>query len=174
MTDNQPDTGTEPTTADPVTDDLDALRAEVEKWQSKAQEWEKRAKGNTRKAQELEELQRAQMSEAERAIAEARQTGRSEMAARLIDAEIRAAATGRSFDTSALLALDRSQFLADGDVDTDGIRAWVESNSTAVTSEPAGPLTPADLGQGTASDLNLGQDDAFARMVLAKVGGARK
>lgn len=53
------------------------------------------------------------------------------------------ALTGRTFEASKLLTLDRTQFVKDGAVDADAIKTWVESNSAV------GPKQRVfDAGQG--------------------------
>lgn len=106
------------------------------------------------KADELEKLKREQMQPDEKALAEARDQAakdaetkiRSEYAAKLVDAEIKAASAGRMDDTQRevlLDGLDRTRFLTEaGDVDTDKVTAYV--NAIA----PAGEKRATDLGQG--------------------------
>lgn len=170
-TDTTKDTGSE-------TASVDDLRAELDRWKAEARKHEDRSKENAKKARELEQLQRAAMTDAERQIAEARDAGRAEatqtLVGRLVDAEIRVAANGRTFTPDAVLSLDRNQFITDdGSVDTDAIAKWVDANSTAQVTEPEGPLSPFDLGQGRSSSPALGDDAAFARMVADKVGAPR-
>jgi hypothetical protein len=115
------------------------------------------------------------MSDQERADAEATAKARAdalrEAGGRLVDAELRVAANGRTFDTNALLALDRTTFLTDdGDVDADAIKTWVEEHSSATetSTEPApqGPLGAGiDLGQGSNQNVAIGDDAAFRRML---------
>lgn len=169
--DTATDTTPEPTDTDTETSDTD-LQAEVDKWKALAKKHEDRAKGNAAKARELEELQKAQMTDTERAVAEARDAGRSEalmqVGARLVDAEFRVAAAGRPIDVDALLeGLDRTKFLTDdGEPDTDAVAAWVDRIAPAVTEpDPGAPLSSLDLGQGTRQSTPIGDDKAFERML---------
>ena len=124
--------------------------------------WEERAKANADASKELDKLRQSQMSETEKAVAEAKATGRSEalreIGGRLVDAEVKAAAAGRLTEAQrdALLdGLNRSRFLTDdGDVDTARVAKWVDSIAPA-TQEPAQPepigRARVDLGQGRRS-----------------------
>lgn len=123
--------------------------------------WEERAKANADASRELDKLRQSQMSETEKAVAEAKATGRSEalreIGGRLVDAEVKAAAAGRLTDgqRDALLdGLDRTRFLTeDGDVDTARVAKWVDSIAPAkATEEPETNGRPrVDLGQGRRS-----------------------
>jgi hypothetical protein len=167
-TDTQPET----TDTDTEATDTDALQAEVEKWKALAKKHEDRSKGNAAKARELEELQKAQMTDTERAVAEALDKGRNEalmqVGAKLVDAEFRVAAAGRNLDVDALLeGLDRTKFLTDdGEPDSDAVAAWVDRIAPAATTEESGaPLSSFDLGQGTRESTPIGDDKAFERML---------
>lgn len=110
---------------------------------------------------ELEALRAQSMTESEKAVDEARKAGRAEaraeLGARLVDAEVRAAAAGRPVDVDALLeGLDRRRFMTDEDEpDTKAIGAWLDRIA------PTAPARHLDLGQGarnggagSASDMN--------------------
>lgn len=123
-------------------------------------EAEKQAKAATA---ELQKLQDANMNEVDRALAAAKAEGRTEAlreaGVRLVDAEVRASATGRGVDTDALLeGLDRIKFLdAEGDPDRDAIQAWVDR--VAPLGEERTKDGFPDLGQGTRSTAPaLGSD----------------
>lgn len=125
--------------------------------------WEKRAKTNAEAAQELERIQREALPEQERLVAEAEARGTAaaaaKFAARIVDAEVKAAAAGRPVDVDALLeGLDRTRFLTDeGEPDTAAIAAWVDRIAPAP--DPAAPQQ-VDLGQGArgAQTLALGSN----------------
>lgn len=152
-------TDTQPEPADTGRTDAEqpdtGLEAEVEKWKALAKKHEDRAKGNAAKARELEEAL-------------------VEVGSRLVDAEFRVVTAGRGLDVDALLdGLDRSKFLTDtGEPDGDAVKSWVDRIMPAST-EPQAPLSAIDLGQGNASTPALGDDDAFAQILLAKVGGPK-
>jgi hypothetical protein len=154
MTDTTPDTGTETTeTTETGTDTAPDLTAEVEKWKAQARKHEERAKANSTAAKELEALKQQTMSDTEKAIEAARNETRvtvlREVASKLVDAEVRAAAAGRSIDADALLdGLDRTRFLTDeGDVDRDALTEWMDR--IAPKSTASDPFAGIDMGQGT-------------------------
>lgn len=171
------DTATDTTTETGEQTDTD-LQAEVDKWKSLAKKHEDRSKGNAAKIRELEDAQRAQMTDTDRALSEARAAGRAEaitqFGTRVVDAELRAASSGRTFDGDALIGLDRGQFIGDdGDVDVEKLRDWVSKNSTEKTAAPEapkGPLGPADLGQGNRQAIPIGDDNALLRGLKSAVG----
>jgi hypothetical protein len=113
------------------------LRSEAAKYRQEA----KAAKTEADKARN------ASLTEAERAVAEAEQRGRTtalaEFGGRLVDAELRAAAAGRNVDVDALLeVVDRSRFLTDdGDVDRKALGAWVDRIAPA--QPDTGPVIPS-------------------------------
>jgi hypothetical protein len=121
------------------------LRAEAAKYRQEA----KAAKTEADKART------ATMSEAEKAIAEAEQRGRSaalsEFGGRLVDAELRAATAGRPVNVDALLeVVDRKRFITDdGDVDRKALAAWVDRIAPA-PEEPAPTVPSFDGGARTA------------------------
>lgn len=84
------------------------------------------------------------------AAAEGRAAALREVSARLVDAEMRAAAAGRPIDIDALLEnIDRGKFLDDaGQPDRQRIAGWVERLGTSAGAMPAGPPHVPDLGQG--------------------------
>lgn len=184
MSDTQPDTGTPDTPEQPDTTttaeqqpDTDTLAAEVAKWKALAQKHEKRAKDNADAAKELDQLRTAAMSDQEKAVATAVAQARSDMlrqvGARLVDAEVRAAAAGKGIDTDALLdGLDRTRFLDDdGEPKRDDIAAWLDR--LMPTTEGNG-RTP-DFGQGARGGrgtpaTGLGNDDALTRSLKHVLG----
>lgn len=126
-----------------------------EHWKSAARTWETRAKADGARAEtlaaELEKLKAAQMTDTEKAIAQAKaeaaKAAQDEMAGkygrRLVLSEARAALAGRDVaDPDALLeAFDHSGFLKDGEPDAAAIKTWAERIA------PARQRIP-DLGQG--------------------------
>lgn len=178
MTDTLPDTGdtTPENTPAPAAAEPDTgsdLTAELEKWKSQARKHEQRAKANAEAAKELEKLRSESMTEQERAVEAAKAATRAEIlvevGSRLVDAEVRAAAAGRSVDVDALLdGLDRSRFLSDdGEPDRDAIASWVDRIA------PQGNDTPpprVDLGQGVRTPEALGNDDELTKGLKSALG----
>lgn len=177
MTDTQPDTGDTTPDATPAQAPADPdtgtdLAAELEKWKSQARKHEQRAKANAEAAKELEKLRSESMTEQERAVEAAKAATRAELlievGSRLVDAEVRAAAAGRSLDVDALLdGLDRSRFIDDdGEPDRDAIASWVDRIA------PQGTDTPprVDLGQGVRTPESLGNDDELTRGLKSALG----
>lgn len=184
-----PETGTETTTETTDTDNAEQtetdwqakakeLEAEAEKWKTQSRKNEDRSKENARKAKELDELHKASMTDQDRAIAEAREAGKSEalttVGSRLVEAEFRVASAGRNLDVDAVLeAVDPARFLTDdGEPDKEAITAWVDRIAPAQTenTEPEGPLgSGIDLGQGSRQSTPIGDDKAFERMLTELV-----
>src|SRR4051812_25408166 len=102
-------------------------------WKAEARKWEQRAKDNQKAAREFESQRKASMTEAERAVAEARESAtaevRKEYGSRLAQTEFRAAAATRNpeFDVAkALKYVDLASFVGeDGEPDTKAITAAV-------------------------------------------------
>lgn len=115
----------------PTVEDLQAKLEEVTK---EARKWETRSKENHQAKTELEKQRQAAMTDAERAIEEAKQSARTEAATtygkRLARTEFDALAGRRNpdFDTaSALEYVDLGKFLGeDGEPDAKAIKAAVE------------------------------------------------
>jgi hypothetical protein len=131
-------------------------KAELEKIQREARKWEDRAKANVAAARELEKLRTSSLSEQEQAVAAAREAAQAEarqtFGGRLVAAEVKAAAAGRSVDVDALLeGIDASRLLTEeGEPDTDAISAWIDRVSPRPETEAtaAAPSPFPDLGQG--------------------------
>lgn len=129
----------------------DDQAAEVEKWKALARKHEDRAKENANAAKELDKLRAAQMSETERAVAEAKAAGRAEALAesgkRLAAAEFRAAAAAAGLDVAAVIDLvDTARFITDtGEPDSKAITGAVEK-FTALRGEQTPPRVSMDLG----------------------------
>lgn len=124
-------------------------------WKAEARKHEREAK---KARSEVEQLRQSQMTEQEKAVAEAKAQGRTEALAeagsRLVDAEVRAAFAGRRVDVAALLqGLDRKAFLGDdGQPDTKAIAAWADQIA------PASAAGVPDLGQGARGNGGAGDD----------------
>jgi hypothetical protein len=142
----EPVAGTESKTFDE--DYVKGLRSEAAKHRTEAKQL----------ASRLEELERASMSDQEKAVATARSEARmeaiKEVGGRLVDAEVRVAASGRNVDVDALLeGLNRSRFLKeDGEPDSNAIADWVDRIAPAIGNGNGNgngkPRIP-DLAQGT-------------------------
>jgi hypothetical protein len=180
MSETTAETTTEaPETADTATPDL---AAEVEKWKALAKKHEDRAKTNHKAVAELESLRASQMTDQDKALAEARTTARAEalreVGAHLVIAEFRAAAAGRlTAEQVAELVedLDMSKYLTDsGEVDAARVAKKVDALAPKPTTEQAAPTWP-DLGQGARDTSNLAlNDDGLTRALAAKVGAPRR
>lgn len=141
---------TTPPPAQPEMAGPDAIRA-LERERAARRDAEK-----ARKALEtqLATLQQSSMSEAERAVAQARTEAATEAArqygGQVVAAEIRAALAGRSgIDPESLVeAIDPVKFITDGTVDVEAIRTWVDKVAPAPKADtPPLPGFP-DIGQG--------------------------
>lgn len=128
----------------------------VKKLRDEAAKYRTEAKANAKK---LEELEKQAMTDAEKAIAEAKAAARAEVlgevGSKLVDAEVRAAAAGRPVDVDALLeGLDRRRFITDdGEADRDSIASWIDRVAPKGDSTPS----PIDMGQGTRPTNIAGQ-----------------
>lgn len=139
------------------------------KWQALA----KKHEADLRKAQkELDAARAAAMTDQEKAVAQAKATGRAEAlkeaGALLVDAKVEAAAAGRGIDVAALLeGLDRSKFLdAEGKPDAKAITAWVDKLAPANRTANGRP----DTGQGNRGAAPDSQD--FNQMIRRAAGRA--
>jgi hypothetical protein len=168
---------TEETSTDATATATVDLASEVEKWKSLSRKNEQQAKANAQAAKELEEFKRSQLSDTERLIetakAETQKAVRQEFAAKLVDAELKAALNGRVLDGSALLEFNKDSFITDdGDIDSTSISSWVEAHSKTPTA-----LAP-DLGQGargsTQGNSLIRSRDELSSMTPADILAARK
>jgi nitric oxide reductase activation protein len=137
-----------------------AAEQDATDWKAESRKWEQRAKDNSRTAKELERQQRASMSDADRAISEAEQRGRTAAATdygkRLARAEFDSAAGRRNpdFDTaSALEFVDLARFIGDdGEPDGKAIKSAVER----LVPEPAKGAASFDGGaRNTAAGTDM-------------------
>lgn len=162
-TTDQPDTGATPGDGDNPTPPS-SPPADGSKPQPDLDDPGKRALDQERKARrdaekqlkatqgELEQLRQAQMNDQEKAIAEAVAKAKAgvlaEVGGRLVDAEFKAAAAGRSIDVDVMLeGLDRAKFLTeDGQPDTERITGYVDRLAPKSSAKLA--PTARDMGQG--------------------------
>ncbi|MGD6750984.1 hypothetical protein [Streptomyces sp. BH105] len=133
-------------------------------WKALARKWEKRAKENNT---ELETLRTQNMSEQEKAIAEAEAKGRtaaaSEYGQKLAAAELRAAASAAGLDLGeAADLIDVSRFVGeDGEVNTAAIKSAVTRLSKLA---PRGPgRSGGDMGSGGSGDQTASLDKQIAQ-----------
>lgn len=98
---------------------------------------------------ERDALRKASLTAPEKAIEEAREAGRAEvrtvLGAERFKTALTAALAGRTADPAALLDLDRSQFIDGDKPKLAAIKAWVDENSTAATTDKPAPVR---IGQG--------------------------
>lgn len=136
-----------------------------------SRKWEDRAKANADAAKELERIKREALPEQERLVAEAEARGdaaaTARLAARIVDAEVKAAAAGRTVDVEALLeGLDRTRFVTpDGEPDIAAITAWMDRIAPPADPDEAGPVL--DLGQGARGSASAGSDPLLADLKSA-------
>jgi hypothetical protein len=165
--------------ADTGGDDSKDWASEATKWRDLARKHEERAKANSAAAKELEQLRQQSMSDLEKAVAQARAEGHAEGLtsgmARVVKAEIRAAAAGRmsAEQLGALLeATNLSVFIGeDGDVDEAKVVKFVDGIAPPAEEETR-PAGFPDLGQGArggSSNVAL-NGDPLLRDLKTKLG----
>ncbi|MGG7510901.1 hypothetical protein [Plantibacter sp. YIM 135249] len=159
----------------PVTEMTAEQQAAYWKHQSRKHEARNRQYGDitpeklTQLQQEAEDLRKQNQTDAERAVEEAKEAGRAEvravLAAERVKTALDRALEGRVPNTSALLDLDRNQFINGDTANTEAITAWVAANSSE-TAEPQKRFP--DLFQGQRervdkSDRETGKAEAQKR-----------
>jgi hypothetical protein len=132
-------------------------------WKTEARKWEKRAKENSTAAEELTALKASQMSDQDKAVAEAEKRGRTaaaiEHGKELAAARFEAAATRAGVDLGeAAELIDTARFVdKDGKVDSDAITAAVKK--LAKLAPKGAGRSGADLGgAGGSGDQNASID----------------
>jgi molecular chaperone GrpE (heat shock protein) len=122
-------------------------------WKSEARKWEQRAKENRQAAAELEKQRKAQMNDAERAVADAEERGRTTateaFGKRLATSEIRAAAADSGRDLTGVFEyLDLTRFLGDdGEPEAGAIKAFVDGLPVIDDGKPRAPRPDANQGR---------------------------
>lgn len=164
----QPDPPADPPPADPA--------AELEKWKALARKHEARSKENAGKAKAFDDAEAANATEAEKLTArvEAAEKRAVELRDRAVQAEVKVLAADFADPSDAAAFLDLSKYAAEGDIDTDAIKADL---ATLLTAKPhlAKAKTPVpDLHQGARGggdpvDLRKADAATFA-LELAKYG----
>lgn len=166
---------TPPADAAPPAQDGTDWKAEAEKIKAEARKWEDRAKANSTAAKELEQLRQSAMTDQEKAVAEAKATGRLEAlveaAGKVASAEIKAAAAGRLTDdqvSTLLEGLNLAAFVGeDGEVDAAKVKTFVDG----IAPEPKNDTPVFDLGQGARGGGNTALNgDPLLRSVQEKLG----
>lgn len=139
---------------------VEELQAKLDEVTKEARKWESRSKENHQARTELEKQRQATLTDAERAVEEAKQSARAEATStfgkRLAKTEFDALAGRRNpdFDTaSALEYVDLGKFVGeDGEPDTKAIKAAVERLVPAPADQPpsydGGTRTPPPAQQG--------------------------
>jgi len=153
---------------EPLSPPDDVTPGPEQDWKKHARTWEQRAKDDKKRAEaaeaELAKLRQAQMSDTERAIAEARAAAAAEAderwVSRVLTAEAKAAAAGKVVDVeTAVQLLDLSKIpVVDGKVDSDelvrAIDALVAAKPFLAPAQgkhqtPTAPLGPRGNGKGS-------------------------
>ena len=125
-------------------------------WKAEARKWEQRAKENRQAASELEKQRKAQMNDAERAVADAEERGRTAatetFGKRLATSEIRAAAADSGRDLTGVFEyLDLTRFVGeDGEPDAKAIKAFVDGLPVIDDGKPRAPRPDANQGRSGA------------------------
>lgn len=165
----------------PEAPDVDALRADVEKWKSLSRKNEEKAKANAKDVKEFESWKASQLTETERAIEDAKATIRAEVAAeygaKFARTAFLSAAKDRVANAEAVLSrIDVTQFLdADGEPDTKAIGEFLDSIAPAQQENTQqtsleGLFQGARGDQGSALPLN---GDPLLQQVMGILGGNR-
>lgn len=122
-------------------------------WKAEARKWEKRAKENNAAQTELEQLRQAQMTEQEKAVADAEARGRTaaagEYGRQLAQARFEAAAATAGVQLGdAAEYIDIGRFVGDdGQVDSEAIQTAV-TRLAAIAPKPGPGRSGADLSGG--------------------------
>lgn len=133
------------------------LAAEVDKWKSLARKHEGKWKEAQKDSAELQQLKQSQMSDMEKAIAEAETRARTEAfkqyGTQIAAAKLEAALTGVIPDPAAIVStLDLGRFVTDtGDVNQEAVTAIKEQFAALA------PSTSPDLKQGRQGQPSPGQ-----------------
>jgi len=134
---------------------IEELQAELEKWKHLSRENENRWKVASK---ERDELRQAAMTDAEKAIEQAKQEARNsalaEVGSRLVESELRAAAASVGVQLPPVEFINTSSLVGDdGLPQAERIKAFVES----LPKPAAGPEYSQDLGLGRQGSSVAGQ-----------------
>lgn len=172
-------TDADATQTDGTDTDSTDWKAEAEKWRTQARKHEDRSKANQAAVKQLEDLRKQSMTDAERAVEEAKATARAdamrEVGGRLVAAEFKVAAAGRLSDdaiTALMGALDPAPFVDDdGMPDTKAISTFVDGIAPATPEQTSGQPQFLDLGQGARGGETLPLNgDPLMQAVMSKLG----
>lgn len=178
------DITTEPTGAPDSDSSTDTATAPVQAdkdWEAEAAKWKalsrKHENANAQALKELEHLRTAQMSDAEKAIAEAERRGReaatAELSKQLAEARLRAAASGRVSDVDALVELvDVSKFVTENGVDDAAIAATIERFTKVLPAAPQPKFDDVELGPQGKRQRQLTRED-LRTMTPSQIEDAR-
>lgn len=166
----------EPTAAAvPVADPDRDWKAEADKWKALARKHENTS---TSTLKELEQMRSSQMSESEKAIADAEKRGRDsavlELRADMARAKLQAAAAGKVSDIDSLLELvDINRLVNENGVDEAAIAATIERLTKVAPAQPATPkFGSVELGPQGDRPRQFGESD-LARMTPEQIVDAR-
>lgn len=173
---NETDTPPVPTadgvTPPPSSDPVSAVESgsELEKWRALSRENEKRWKTASR---ELEELRQEQMTDQEKAVAQARADARreaiSELATSLTEAEIRAQAASAGV-TVKTEYLDLDRFLGeDGRPDTELVAQFVAGHTPASVQPEFPRLMGAGYHRGNGGTTSMDPDELVNLITGGKI-----
>jgi hypothetical protein len=158
--------GTEPDTA-PATPAATETGPDKD-WQAEAEKWKalsrKHENANTATLRELEQLRHAQMTDSEKAVAEAEERGRQAALAtvrtELAEAKLRVAAAGKVADVDALVELvDLNRFVTDDGVDSSAIEVAVERFIKALPAPAQQKFGSVELGSQGDRPRQFTRDD---------------
>lgn len=176
-----PDQAPEPTAPEPTMSDAPAVESDKD-WEAEALKWKalarKHENANASSLKELEQLRTAQMTDSEKAIAEAEKRGRDaalkELRADMARTKFQAQAAGKVADVEALLeVVDVSRFLKEDGIDEDAIAATIERFTKVAPAQPAPPkFGSVELGPQGDRPRQLGEAD-LVRMTPEQIVEAR-
>lgn len=176
-----PDQAPEPTAPEPTMTDAPAVESDKD-WGAEAAKWKalarKHENANASSLKELEQLRTAQMTDTEKAIAEAEKRGRDaalkELRADMARSKLQAQAAGKVADVDALLeVVDVSRFIKEDGIDEDAIAATIERLTKVAPAQPAPPkFGSVELGPQGDRPRQLGEAD-LVRMTPEQIVEAR-
>jgi hypothetical protein len=156
-TTDAPPTSETPAQESPATPpSVEELQAKLDEITKEARKWESRSKENLQAKTELEKQRRADMSDAERALTEAEERGRTAatetFGKRLATSEIRATAADSGRDLTGVFDyLDLTRFIGDdGEPDAKAIKAFVDGLPVIDDGKPRAPKPDANQGRSGA------------------------
>ena len=180
-TENTPDQAPEPTAPEPTMTDAPAVESDKD-WEAEALKWKALARkhetATASSLKELEQLRTAQMTDTEKAIAEAEKRGRDaalkELRADMARSKLQAQAAGKGADVDALLeVVDVSRFIKEDGIDEDAIAATIERLTKVAPAQPAPPkFGSVELGPQGDRPRQLGEAD-LVRMTPEQIVEAR-